>query len=38
MTRHEMWIVYCYALTNDDYYTLLNKLGMIDYIKNLHKL
>lgn len=38
MTREEMRMVYFYSLTNDGYKELLNKLGILDYIKNLNKL
>lgn len=35
MTRYEMWIVYCYSLTNNDYRKLLDKLEIITYIQKL---
>lgn len=38
MSREEMWIIYYYALTNDNYREQLDSFGIIEYIKDLRKL
>lgn len=38
MSREEMWIIYYYALTNDNYRKQLDSFGIIEYIKDLRKL